>query len=346
MAKKTNPKLIGGFVVGAIVLAIVGILAFGGTQYFVQKQTAVLFFEGSLSGLDVGSPVTFRGVKVGTVTDVAIQYDVNKATLHIPVHIQIEPDKFQLISGERNVKNILTLIKRGLRGQLVSVSMVTGQTAINFDLFPGAPLTLTGLEPGQLELPTMPSSLDLLKANVSEVLVKISRLPLEQISSGLLDTIQSANDLLKHSNGLIDHSVNLVDDLDAQVKPLSANVTGVTDQATATLKEAQARLQLRPGEPAQNLNDTLLDARRLLNEVDRGLPPLFDAGRQALKAALVALDQVNATLAAAQVAIEPSSPIYYEISGTLRELKSAATAIRVFAEYIQRNPSALLTGKR
>ena len=66
MAKKANPKLIGGFVIGAIALAIIGVITFGGTQFLAPKDRAVLFFSGSsLSGLDVGSPVTFRGIKVG-----------------------------------------------------------------------------------------------------------------------------------------------------------------------------------------------------------------------------------------------------------------------------------------
>jgi paraquat-inducible protein B len=69
MAKKTNPKLVGVFVIGAIALVIAGILAFGGSQYFTPKVKFVAFFpSASLSGLDVGSPVTFHGVKVGQVT--------------------------------------------------------------------------------------------------------------------------------------------------------------------------------------------------------------------------------------------------------------------------------------
>ena len=85
LAKRSNPKLIGGFVIGAIALLIAGILAFSGGQYFSRKEKGVLFFDGSLAGLDVGSPVTFRGVKVGTVTGIVIQYNVAEQLLHIPV---------------------------------------------------------------------------------------------------------------------------------------------------------------------------------------------------------------------------------------------------------------------
>src|SRR5262252_325114 len=103
MAKRANAKAIGGFVIGAIGLAIAALLVFGGSQFFARKAQAVLFFQGSLSGLDVGSPVTFRGVKIGTVTGVSILYDVPKATLTIPVHIEIDLDKVNIVRGTRGL---------------------------------------------------------------------------------------------------------------------------------------------------------------------------------------------------------------------------------------------------
>src|SRR5207244_4101767 len=105
-----------------------------------------------LSGLGVGSPVTFRGVTVGHVTGVAIRYNISKQQLRIPVHIELEADKFQVVSGERDPeKNIKALIDRGLRGQLTTVSLVTGQTAVNFDFFPDTPVRLVTAEPETME---------------------------------------------------------------------------------------------------------------------------------------------------------------------------------------------------
>src|SRR5262249_3736648 len=135
MAKRSNPKLIGVFVVGAIVLVIAGVLAFGGMQLFTQKGKFVLFFQGSLAGLNVGSPVTFRGINIGSVTNVVIQYDIATQHLRIPVFIEIDPTELQVYGGERNpIKNLQALVKRGLRAQLQTVSLVTGQTSINFDI--------------------------------------------------------------------------------------------------------------------------------------------------------------------------------------------------------------------
>src|SRR5215831_9498547 len=143
MAKKANPKLIGGFVIGAIALALVGVIAFGGGKFLSPKVTAVLFFRASsLSGLDVGSPVTFRGVKIGSVTSLAIKYDVDQQTLQIPVHIEIELDKVEIVSGHRDIKNFQALIERGLRGQLVVQSLVTGQASIEFNFHPDTPIVL------------------------------------------------------------------------------------------------------------------------------------------------------------------------------------------------------------
>ena len=325
MAKKANPKLIGGFVVGAVALAVVGAIAFGGGKFLSPKAKAVMYFrESSLGGLDIGSPVTFRGVKIGSVTGLTVQYDVDKQTLQIPVHIEIELDKVEVVSGHRDIKNIETLVERGLRGQLVVQSFVTGQANIDFNFRPETPITLTGAEPGTLELPTIPSDIDLLKANVTSVLQKIAALPLEQIASESLATVKSANEL--------------VGNLNTQVQPLSDNLKGALDEATLTLKEAHARLELRNGEPMQNLNETLADARRLIDDLNNNIGPLA-------KDTLATLEQARHTLLAAQATVSPDSTLYFQLNRTLREIQAMASSIRAFADYMQRHPDALLTGK-
>ena len=325
MAKKTNPKLIGGFVVGAIALAVVGVVAFGGSKFLTSTRKAVLYFSNSsLAGLDVGSPVTFRGVRVGSVTGVVIHYDVDNQTLQIPVYIEVELDKIQVVSGQHNIRNFEQLVDRGLRGQLVVQSFVTGQASIDFNFHPDTPINLVGGEPGMIELPTIPSDIDLLKANVTSVLQKIAALPLDQIASETLTTVKSANDLLGNLNG--------------QVQPLSDNLKGALDQATLTLKEAHARLELRDGEPMQNLNETLADARRLVDDLNNNIGPLA-------KDALATLEQARHTLLAAQETVSPDSTLYFQLNRTLREIQAMASSIRVFADYMQRHPDALLTGK-
>ncbi len=345
MAKKSNPKLIGGFVVGAIVLVIVGLLAFGGTQFLKPKGTFVMYFDSSLSGLAVGSPVTFRGVQVGTVSAIVIEYDIGKQELHIPVYIEIEADKFHVSNGAREPKrNMEALIKRGLRGQLQTVSLVTGQSSIDFDFYPDSPVRLVADDSGLQQLPSIPSDIDLLKANVTSVLAKISKLPLEKISDQIADVLTSTDRMIKDATSVVNNANGLIANVDSQVKPLSDSVQSTASQATSVLKEAQSRLELKDGEPMQNLNLLLADGRRLMDSLNRDLPPIINPTIQALAKTSAALDQISALVQSAQRLISPGSPIYYELNSTLTEFKSAARAIRVFAEYIQRNPNALLRG--
>jgi paraquat-inducible protein B len=343
---KTNPKLIGAFVIGAITLVIIAIVAFGGTQYFTRKIKLVAYFPGaSLSGLNVGSPVTFRGVKVGEVTSIVIKYDVTRQKLRVPIRFDLDPAQLQIVSGETNpAENIPKLIAQGLRGQLQTVSLVTGQTTIDFNLYPDTPVRLFGAEGGVIELPTIPSDIEQLKVNITSLLAKINRLPLEKMSDQISNAIVDADQLLRDADGVVKSSGGLVANVNEQVQPLSASIIGTSAEANSFLKEAKARLELKPGEPLQVFNQTLFDAQKLVNNVDASWPQIATAAVFALKTMGGALTRADALIKTAQGVLAPSSPVYFELVGTLREFRFAATAVKVLAEYLQRNPGAILTG--
>src|SRR5262249_5629304 len=162
----------GGFVLGAIGLIVVAVPAFAGGQLFTQRMQTVAFFEGSVGGLSAGAPVTFRGVRIGEVTSVVVRYDTHDQTVLIPVHLEIEQSRINTVGTRKHnpEQNLGLLIERGLRAQLVTQSMVTGQQTVQLDFFPNTPIRLTGIEHGVPEIPTVPSSMDELTANVSAVL--------------------------------------------------------------------------------------------------------------------------------------------------------------------------------
>jgi paraquat-inducible protein B len=332
MAAKSNPKVIGGFVVGAIALLVAGVIAFGGGQYFAKKGKAVLYFDSaSMSGLDIGSPVTFRGVKIGAVTGIDINYDIDAQKLTIPVYVEIELDRIHVIRGTQDSKNVYALIDRGLRAQLVIQSMVTGQASIDLAFHPEMPAILVGGQERMVELPTIPSSIDMLKANLSDVLARIAKLPLDEIGAKTLSTIDSTNALMQNLNG--------------EIAGVATSVRGVGDQATATLKDAQARLQLEDGEPMNNLNNTILDAQKLVNKVDGGIDPIIADANRLTAMTLSTMDEMKVTLEAARSAISPDSDLYFQLTRTLKEIQTTANSIRALADYVQRHPDALLLGK-
>ena len=78
MNKKMSPTLVGAFVLGALALVVVGILAFGTGELFAKKYEFVLYFDSSVNGLNIGAPVKVRGVEIGTVTNILLSLDREK----------------------------------------------------------------------------------------------------------------------------------------------------------------------------------------------------------------------------------------------------------------------------
>src|SRR5512139_3715931 len=112
MAKKVNRTLIGAFVLGAIILVVAGVMVFGSGKFFAKRNTVVMFFEGSVKGLNVGSPVVFRGVKIGEVTNVRLLFDPQKLSALIAVYAEVDPESFTVsVPGEE--KSVLEKARRG-----------------------------------------------------------------------------------------------------------------------------------------------------------------------------------------------------------------------------------------
>src|SRR4029434_2161921 len=164
MASKINPTMIGAFVVGAIVLVVAGVLLFGGGKFFTEKQPYVLFFDSSVEGLNVGAPVTFRGVQIGQITQISAIANPQTFDLIIRVKIEIvrgvvkvgaEGQRFQDLR-----QRVEGLIQRGARASLRMQSFVTGLLYVAIDFYPGTPIKLLGLDPAYTELPTIPSDMD------------------------------------------------------------------------------------------------------------------------------------------------------------------------------------------
>jgi paraquat-inducible protein B len=117
---RANPKLIGAFVIGAVALLVIGVLLLGGGKFLTQTRTFVAYFEGSVKGLNVGAPVEFEGVKVGSVTDIQLQFLTAENEFRVPVFIQIEPGRMTQVGRQIDLHGQLLkpLIARGLRAKL------------------------------------------------------------------------------------------------------------------------------------------------------------------------------------------------------------------------------------
>jgi len=222
----------------------------------VQKRPWVLYFEGSVRGLNIGAPVDFRGIEIGRVTDIILEFDWEKLAFRIPVLVELEPDRIDWIGRQTmdRRQGMEFLVEKGLRAQLKQGSLLTGQLYVALDMYPDAPPAKIVWSEPYAELPTIPTPMEEITRNVTKIVEKFEKMPLEEIGNDLRDTMANLNrttaDLQK-----------LVKNLDASTVPA----------ANATLEQAKK---------------TLIKVDRLLNaesptghELKRALGELADAAR-------------------------------------------------------------------
>jgi len=212
-----KPAIVGGFVLSGLALGVGAILLFGGTHVLSRTVHAVVYFQASVAGLDVGAPVTFRGVRVGSVTSIAINLNMNDLTARIPVYLDVNPKQIFLQNGgsEQSDADFGRLLKAGLRAQLNMQSVITGQLRVDLDLLPGTPAAETG-DTDLPEIPSIPSKLQTLEDEIAE-------LPLKQIGENAQQTLVAVQ--------------HLVEELDAKAGPLADSLTNTSDAAHATLED-------------------------------------------------------------------------------------------------------------
>ena len=134
-----KPRAIGLFVLGAIVLAVLGLVTFGGSGLFRHGDSYAIHFDESLKGLRLGAPVTFRGVDIGQVTEIRAVYEQDTGAVRVPVTVELRPGALALTDGMAGGSDVLTdLVARGLRARLDLQSLLTGQLLIALDFFPPA----------------------------------------------------------------------------------------------------------------------------------------------------------------------------------------------------------------
>ena len=210
----------------------------------------VLYFNESLRGLSVGAPVTYLGLPVGEVTDVGLEYDKASDRVRPRVDITTYPERFvafvkksdalyegKIQSEKKRHAVIQKLIDRGIRAQLRSGSLLTGQLFVAFDRFPDAPKAKVDWTKEPPELPVMPSSLQELENKIASIVAKIDKMPLDAIGKDLKKLIETTDQMMSR----IDEEV--VPELKASLGELK-RVLENTD-ATLVGKDAPAQQELR-----------------------------------------------------------------------------------------------------
>ncbi len=377
MSKQANPAVIGGFLVGAIGLLVAAVLIFGSGRILSDKRPFVMHFDGSVKGLRVGAPVSFRGVKVGEVTDIRVVMDTKDMSIRTPVYAEFEPDRVVTLGGPPPASLVARimgqlglaevpepiqdvgerLIQLGMRAQLQMQSLVTGQLFVQLDFHPDTEIRRLGLDPDITEMPTIRSGMEKFAKRLEEMRID------DLVEAGIrlaqnLDALATSPEVKDTLNALKATSLNtqkMVKNFDAQITALAGSLQETSSAAQAALKQAETTLALEEGMPgrlASRLDETLVNAQGAFKQaettlaMEEGAPgELATSLRATSDTARAALVQARVTLRTANDALDEESDLRYQIDRSLEELASAARSIRLLADYLERHPEAILVGK-
>ncbi len=337
MAAKANPKVVGGFVVGAVALVVLVVALFGGGNLLVKRPRAGTYFQGSVAGLEVGAPVTYRGVRVGEVKAIRLEVDSKTLTPRMPVEFEFIPGVVQWTDHPLRPEEFRRLIERGLRAKLVSQSLVTGLLAIELNYYPDAPATVVGgLPQGVTEIPSVRSDMETLRST-------LSNLPLDEIATTLVQVLTRVDALLSGPEwktamvslaGGLQQFEALMETANTRSRPLLSDVERTAKEA----QEAIVALQ-------QDMRALVGDLRGVVGKVDGEVQPLSARVQAAATTAEKAFQQADVVLRSVNGVIDPRSPLRGNLEQTMSNLSSASKSLRSFADQLDRRPNVIITGR-
>ncbi len=274
MSQKSSPTLIGIFVVGALILAVAGLVLFGSGKLFKEKVPLVMYFGGSLKGLNVGSPVMFRGVNIGSVTDILIEFDTKDLSAQTPVYVEILPSRLTRTGGGPDDRvPVEKLIEIGLKAQLELQSIVTGQLMVALDFHPDETIKLIDGGGEIPEIPTIPTTIDQLTEMVEDI-------DFEEIADKLTAAIDGIAELVNSPE--IMTAIRSFNDTMADVRTLLTNVNSkldpLSDDLEMTIKAATGALD-EIEKLAKSVDGILEEDSSSRYEASRALKELKDGAR-------------------------------------------------------------------
>jgi paraquat-inducible protein B len=321
VSQRINTTSIGLFIVTGVALGVTGLLLFSSSKMFSQTREIIVYFDDSLNGLSVGAAVKYRGVTIGSVKRVMVQFNQATNDYAMPVLLELEEkllrERMPAAAYVFSERALADRIKAGLRATLQSESLVTGVLYIGVEVNSNAPLPVFHeLEKIYPELPTEPTKTQQLLNNLASLDIKSIEKNLNALLAKLDATVGRLN-MAEINQGV----TNLLASVDRLVT--SPDITNGLAAIRPTLdqyRELGAKLTSKIDPLADSLTNSLAEANRALAQV-RG------AG-----------DNLRAMVA-------PDSPVRNNLDLALEQLAGAAQSISALVEFLKQHPNALITGR-
>jgi len=315
MTKRANPTAVGAFIIGATALIIAAIMVFGSGKFFHTSHPFVCLFRGDINGLRVGAPVKFRGVQIGEVTSIHLRLPVQPTILAeqnkevaLPVFFELDEQEIEALGGVGHNIGKSEFLKVAIKRGL-SAQLAT-ESLLTGLLY--IDLDFRPNQPGTLVLPPDSGYREIPTVPTS----------LEQIQVAALQALARLDKI--DFGGLINSLT--------QASQAAHDFIGSPE-----LKDAIIQLKATAGQMKTTL--------ATFNQSGQELKPLIANLTASSQQATLTLHQAQATLSGVNSAFDPNSPFGYQLIETLRGVDDASRAMTYLADYLQRNPSALVRGK-
>lgn len=314
------PLAIGAFIFGAIILVFIALLFFSGGRIFAEKAPVVMYFNNSVQGLQVGAPVKLKGVVIGEISDISIDFPNDSSQgVTASVHADLLLKRINLKGIQVGEEFFSHAIENGLRAQLNYLSLLTGQLYVELDFYPNTSARFHDDKDSLLELPTIATDFeslfkDLQSLNLKNVITNVDKLA------------QQLSDIA--ASGKIQQALDNFDSAATAVRNTAAHID--TTQATLGTKSAEVLAKL----------DSLL---MKLNKDEPQMVESLNLSLAALHKTLVSIDQLANQ---AGNSLDQNSPLVIELTNTLAEISRTARALRSLSETLDEQPEAIIRGKQ
>jgi len=264
------------------------------------------------------------------------------------VYAELDPDSLKGVRP-RDLDDAITRVirDRHLRAQLRMQSFVTGVLYVALDDFPGTPIVLRGLDKDARELPTVPTDIEKWTAKIEKIADALTALPLDELVRSMIATVDEAKRILKSPevasslkslDAVLNDGRGLVRRVDTLAANVNAQVGPLSSEAQATLKSAQTTLAEAPA--------LVADVRRVVAKIDAQIEPLLASLKKSSDTVGTTFEHAQATLAGVDGTLNQDSALGYELVKSLHELRETLRSLGSLADYLERNPNALLNGAR
>lgn len=324
MASKANPVTIGIFVSVAFLLGILSIIYLGVASAFKNSPSFILYFEDSVNGLSEGSPVKFKGVPVGRVKQIFIRKNQDPSSDAVPVLIEIDEEHVTSLGISADLDDPLFLKERvdefGLRAKLEFISYVTGLLYVELDFHSdvGDPQYVQLPDKQDyLEIPTLNSSIADIQKQIAKAATSLAKIDIGELSDQLTFLLENAGQLIA----------------DIPVKELSSDIVGSVRKFREILESGEIEEAISGITAASTSFKTYGDT---LNEITPEISQkLVDS-----------LDSLNDVLGEIDSLVDNRYGLHASMNETLEKISRASEAVRRLSSYLERNPNALLSGRK